>query len=105
MNAQQLRRKIIIQNVTETRDTMGGIIEAWATYKTAHAAIEPLSGREYFAAAQVNAEETTRIRLRYIEGVTPKMRVLWGTRIYNINAVIDVEEKRRELQLMCKEVI
>ena len=78
---------------------------AWSEFAVVAASVEPLRGREFWAAKEQQAEVTTRIRIRYLEGVTPKMQVLDGTTVYLINAVIDPEMRHQELQLMCAEVV
>jgi len=70
-----------------------------------HASIEPISGREYFSAQTTQADVTHRINLRYVAGVKPKMRVKYGSRIFDILSVSNVDERNRELQLMCRESI
>jgi len=67
------------------------------------AAIEPLQGREYFAAMQVNADVTTRIRIRYREGVDRTMFVKYGDHEFEILYVIHPQFAKQELQLMSKE--
>ena len=67
--------------------------------------MEPLRGREFFAAKEQQTQVDTRIRIRYLEGVTPKMQVLDGTRVFLIYAVIDPESRHQELQLMVQEVV
>lgn len=108
MRAGELRHRVTIQYLPpedqRARDPFGSVIEEWIDYATVWAAVEPLSGREYFSAQQMNAEVTTNIRIRYLSGVTPSMRVKWGERLYNIQSVINVRERNRELHLMCKEV-
>jgi SPP1 family predicted phage head-tail adaptor len=99
----RLRHRIAIERVTETRDTDGSVIETWSTYATVQASIDPLSGREYFAAQSVQADLTHRIVMRYLSGIVPKMRVKYGSRIFDILSVINVSERNGELQLMCRE--
>ncbi len=99
------RHRITIQEHVTGQDEAGQPVDMWQDVATVWAAVEPLRGREYFAAAQVQAEVTTRIRIRYRRGIRPDMRVLYDGRLYNINAVIDPEERHMELQLMCKEVL
>jgi SPP1 family predicted phage head-tail adaptor len=99
----RLRHRIAIERVTETRDTDGSVIETWSTYATVQASIDPISGREYFAAQSVQADLTHRIVMRYLSGIVPKMRVKYGSRIFDILSVINVSERNRELQLMCRE--
>jgi len=99
----KLRRRITIERVTETQDTDGAVLETWSTYATVQASIEPISGREYFAAQSTQADVTHRIRIRYLSGIVPKMRVSYNSRIFDILSVINVGERNRELQLMCRE--
>lgn len=68
-------------------------------------AIEPLAGREYYAAAQTQAELTHRITARYRSDIViqPTMRALYGSRVLEIIGVADVEERHRWLELRCVE--
>ena len=105
MRIGKLRRRITIERVTETQDTDGAVLETWSTYATVQASIEPISGREYFAAQSTQADVTHRIGIRYLSGIVPKMRVNYNSRIFDILSVINVDERSRELQLMCRESI
>jgi len=105
MRAGDLRHRVTIQQAVESQNDFGEVITTWQNYKTVWAAIKPLTGREYFASQQVNAEVSVQIQMRYIPGITPKMRIVEGSKVYEIEAVMDVEGKRKELQLLCKEVV
>lgn len=105
MRAGELRHRVTIQQKTFSRDSYGGETITWTDVATVWAAVEPISGREYFTAQQTQAEVTTRIRIRHRAGITPVMRVLWGTRLYDIISVIEVKERNREIHLMCQEVV
>jgi SPP1 family predicted phage head-tail adaptor len=105
VRAGKLRRRLIIQQAVETQGATGELSISWGTFATVYGAVEPLRGREFFAAKEFQAEVTTRIRIRYLVGVTPKMQILDGITVYLINAVIDPEMKHQELQLMCVEVV
>lgn len=105
ISAGQLRHRIAIEEFTTTRDSMGGTIEAWTTFAPAWAAVEPLNGREFFAAEQVNAEVSHRVTMRYTPGVKTKMRVNHGGRFLLIEAALNIGERNQELQLMCREVV
>jgi SPP1 family predicted phage head-tail adaptor len=97
----KLRHSVTIQERTETQNSTGEVTWSWTDFKTVRAAIEPLRGQEFFAAQQVQSSTNTRIRIRYIAGVVPKMRVVHGTDYYEIEGIIDPEMRHRELQLMC----
>lgn len=106
MRAGSLRHKVKLQQVTVTPDpTTGAPANTWADISNPNvfAAVEPLSGREYHEARSRNSEVDTRIRIRYRSGIAAKMRVLWGSRTFDIKAVLNLEERNRELHLMCKE--
>jgi SPP1 family predicted phage head-tail adaptor len=105
VNIGKLRHRITIEQVAEAQNPDGSILETWSTYANAQASIDPVSGREYFAAQTTQADVTHRISLRYLAGITPKMRVKYGSRIFDILSVININERNRELQLMCRESI
>ena len=107
MRAGQLRHFVTVQQVTETQDASGQPIESWATYIQRWASVKPLSGdsRELFTSAQRWPEVEVKITLRGDETtrlITPKMRVLFGTKIYNILAAVDIEERGIKIELMCR---
>ena len=105
MRAGRLRHIISVEKITESRNDFGEAIKTWSDYLTdVRAAIEPINGREYFAQDSRHAEVSTRIRLRYVAGITNKMRVKFGTRYYNIVSVILPKERAcAELILMTVE--
>jgi SPP1 family predicted phage head-tail adaptor len=77
--------------------------DAWSDVATLWAAVEPLAGRELFAAQQHHSEVTGRIRIRYRAGVTAAMRFVFEERVYNIVAQIDSAERHRELAFLVAE--
>lgn len=103
MLAGRLRHRIIFQQMVETRDSAGAVIETWSEFKTAWASIEPLVGKEFFDSKQVNAEISIKIRIRAISGLTTKMRILYGTRVFEIFSIANVREMGSEMVLMCRE--
>jgi len=100
----ELRQRVSLQTKTITK-AEGIPQENWITVVTVWAAITDLSGKEYFQAASVQSEVTSRIRIRYRPGMSPRMRVLYGSRVFAILSIIDKEERHREIELMCREVI
>lgn len=103
MRAGHLRHKLVIEEATETRDAHGQAVSTWSTLAIVDGSLEPLNGREFIASAQVQAEVTARARIRYLEGVTAKMRISFEGKIYAITAVIDRELKHRDLELLLAE--
>lgn len=103
MRAGKLRHKVTIQQATDSQNSIGEVTKTWSTFAKVWANIQPLAGRELFASQQINAEQTVRITIRALSGVEPRMRVLFGTRYYDILSVIDREERGVYMELMCSE--
>jgi len=103
MNVGRLRHQVTIIQAVSAPDGAGGLTKTWETLATVWAAVEPLRGREYFAAQQVTAEITHKVTLRYLTGVRPEMRVQFGDREFDIMAVINPQERNIYLELMCVE--
>jgi len=105
MRAGKLRHKVTIQDYTESQNSYNEMIKTWSDYETVWASIEPARGREFWESQQINAEVTTKITIRHLYGINPKMRVKYGNRIFEIISVINPEERNVELQLMVKESV
>jgi SPP1 family predicted phage head-tail adaptor len=103
LRAGLLRHKIEIQNKVIRRDSMGGEVVTWEAFTYAWASIEPLSGREYFAAHQTQSSITHKMKMRYQSGIRPYHQIGWGGRSFNIDAVMNTEERNKELVLFCTE--
>lgn len=104
MRAGSLKHKIIIQSYTETPNDFGEVVKGWVDFKTAFASITPLSAKEFFKAGTHN-EVTHKIVIRYIAGVQPKMRAMFGTREFSIEGILNIREENKSLQLICSEVV
>ncbi len=103
MRAGTLRHRVDIESFETTLDDEGALVEEWVSLLDSEPAeIVALSGREYIAAQAVQAGVTTRITIRWRAGVLPSMRVVHGSDIYNIKAVLPDPSLRRHLTLMCE---
>jgi len=105
MNAGRLRKLITIQQQSITSDEYGAQVITWSSFGVDRwAQIEPLNGREYFAGQQFQSKVDTRFTMRYSTGITPKMRIFYNSMAYDIESIININERNRELQLMCSKV-
>lgn len=104
MRAARLRHRVTIQQPVAAVNGYGERITTWSTVATVWAAVEPLRGREFFDAEQTQAEISHRVIMRYRTGMESTMRLLHLTRVLHIGTIIDVDERHRELQLMCREM-
>lgn len=108
MRAGRLRTSVVIERQSDTQDAMGQRIETWTAIATVRASIEPLRGKEFISASGERAELTTRIRVRHSSvtaAVRPRDRVNEHGVFYDIQSAINVDDRDKELQLMCKRVV
>lgn len=100
--AGRLRHSITIEQPVESQDDYGSTVTTWEPMATVRAEVKAIQGREYWAAQSTQSETTHQVRLRYVAGVTTKMRVSWDGALLDIESVIP-DERKRELTLMCVE--
>lgn len=106
MRAGRLRHRVVIEQAMETQGELGGVAYSWIPYASAWADVQPLSSRERLGAGEHASEITHQVVIRYLGGVTAAMRLrLADGRVLALEGPpIDVGARRREMQLLCKEV-
>jgi SPP1 family predicted phage head-tail adaptor len=79
--------------------------------------VEPMTGREYWAAAQVQAERTVRMTARWHPGwykqlssssrdnVSVTCQIVFGNRTFNVKSVANVEERNVLMEIVCQEQV
>lgn len=108
MRAGDLRERVTIQDKSVVQDGYGAEVISWTTVGTFWAAVEPLAGREFLEGRQMTAEVTTRIRIRRQDAtveIRPEMQAVYRGRTFEIVAVLELKERRREMHLMCTEAV
>lgn len=103
LRAGELDRRIKLQSRSAVVDSFGQQQTTWVDVASVWANIKPLTGTELVAASAVNNETTHQIVIRYRVGITAAMRATYGTRIFNIQTVIEPEMAHVSLQLLCIE--
>lgn len=105
--AGEMREQIQIQlDTIGSQNSYGEPVATWATITggTVWAEARPLRGAETMVAQQVSDDLSFVFILRYLAGITPKNRVLYRSRYFDINAVLNVNERRIKTVLLCQEV-
>ena len=105
MRAGRMRHRLTIQTVTETQNAVGELTRVWAEAVTVWGQVRPLSGKETLTGEQITADVSHRVFVRYNENIAATARILWGTRVFEINAVLNADEIDRSMELLCKEVV
>ncbi len=78
-------------------------MDTWTDFATAWADIQNLTGHELIAGQAVSNESRFNVTTRYVSGLTPAMRIVFGTRTFNILDVHNVDERNRRVQIVCQE--
>lgn len=99
----ELDNKITIQRVIESQDATGALKQTWVTYVELYAGIDPYGGGEKWADTNLVATNLHKLKMRYVPGVTTKMRVKFDNRTFDIQNVENVGEKGVVLILKCLE--
>lgn len=81
------------------------IDDNWGCVATVWAAINPISGREFYAAEQSQSEVTHKVICRYRAGLRNDMRIKYGDRVFKILSIINWEERCESLLIMAKELV
>jgi SPP1 family predicted phage head-tail adaptor len=90
MESGRLRHFVTIQTVTDVQDEdTGNITPTPSTFAEVWAAVEPLSAREFIAAAASQSKVTARIVIRYLAGIKPSMRIVHGDHTYLVEAILE----------------
>lgn len=106
MRAGSLRHRITIQQATSTPDAAGQPIPTWATWLANEPAeVLQTDGAEAIRKLQVVAGATHAVRIRYRTGVLTTLRIIWEGRTLGIVGARDIDGRRRELWISCKESV
>ncbi len=105
MLAGLLRHHVELQSKgTETRDPTGASVPGWATQAKRWTNIKPLRGTEKYEAQQVEGKTAFKMQMRFYSGIDQTWRIKYGDRIFNIESIVNIAERRWGLELECVEV-
>jgi SPP1 family predicted phage head-tail adaptor len=101
VQAGKLRHRITIEQSTETQ-SVGEPVRAWSTVATVWANYEDLGGSEGQAVGQTQyAIGFRRYEIRFRPGLIPKMRVTHQSIAWDIERIVNIGGRDRELHLFC----
>jgi SPP1 family predicted phage head-tail adaptor len=95
----RLNRLISIEASTPATDSSGFDSGSWSEAFSAWAKIEPTSGREYRGGEKIESETTHNFTIRFQAGITPAHRIVYSGRVFDIESVINPNEKNQYLIL------
>ncbi|CZX63947.1 MULTISPECIES: phage head closure protein [Enterobacter] len=110
MQAGRLRDRVVIQNITTSRDPSGQPVETWHDGAETWAEVKGISGRELVAAGAETAVATIRVWTRFRSDITAasRLRVMTGPfkgAILNIIGPPIPDSRGIQLEILCKQGI
>lgn len=105
VRAGDMKHRIKIQQRSTTQDAAGEPANTWTLFAERWAAIERTPGNETWASAQRSGRVPTVFRLRYLAGVTPAMRVVFGGKVLNVLSAVDQAGRKEELLITAEELV
>lgn len=100
--ASDLTQRITLQRPVATVNGLGEEVQTWEDVATVWARVQPLRGRDFFAAAQMQSSTDHRVVIRYRADVLATWRVVWrGLVLEVVGDPINVDGARTWLELMC----
>ena len=95
-------KKITIMGVTEGKNDLGDPIQITGPIpggENIWAYVRHTSGREYYAAKQVQAEEEVLFEINWRDDITPKNWIVYKGKEYNITRIDDFEGYKDTLRI------
>lgn len=103
MRSGQLRHRVEVHSKTETANDTGEKVATWAKTADRWASIRPVSGKEGTHGGRIRETTTHEIKLRWVDGLTAENRVVFGSRTFEVESVLNFNEIGEFATLLCKE--
>lgn len=95
-NVGAFRHLIQLQRRTTTRDANGNDVSTWITACELRAAVNDVSGREFYEAAAHQMANTVTFKVRWHDGLTGDMRIIFKGAPYEIDQVNHLGYSKRD---------
>lgn len=98
-----LRHRVVLEAPVRVGDGGGGAHLTWSLVAELWASVSPAAGSEGVVAEGPAGRISHEIVLRFRDDVSPKMRIRLGSRVFEIVAALDIDERHRMLRCLCRE--
>lgn len=100
----ELNRRIKVEQLIEERDSFGGVVGEWIQTGMVWAKVEQMMGGEGIDDNQVKATQKYRFVIRFYPSLSPKHRIVYMDKVFEIISVRDIVDRHRFTEIICKEV-
>lgn len=98
-----LRYRLLLEEPLRTPDGGGGVSISWSPAATVWGAVHAKTGIEKLSAGRNSSKISHEITIRYRDGVLPSMRFRQDGRVFEILAVLTLDQEKRWLRCLCEE--
>ncbi len=99
----KMRQRLTLQQPVRAADGGGGAAVTWTAVADVWAALLPVGGDERVDADALQGRVTHEVWIRFRSDVAAPMRFIFGTRIFDIRSVTDIEEAHRFQRCLVEE--
>ena len=96
----KMRNKVVLQSMSPSTDSGGGQSISWGTATTVWAKVENLSGTENSFGDQIEDRSNYRFTIRYYSALTPKYRISYNSKTFNIQHIASLMEGKERYQVI-----
>ena len=98
-NVGAMRERITINSQAQTVDAAGQISTTWTAGATVWARMKPMTAREVQLAGRDEGTRGYTMTIRYRTDITTNSRVVWRSRNFDVQGVLDRTEQRQFLEI------
>ena len=96
----EMRNKIVVQTLSGATDSGGGQATSYGSNVSVWAKVENLSGTKNSFGDQEEARANYRFTIRYISSLTPKHRISYNSKLFNIQHMASLLEGKERYQII-----
>lgn len=100
--AGELWSRIRIEQPATAPNAVGEPVLTWSTYATVWADVSSLSARETERFSETVGFMTHRVRIRYLDGLTSAMRIIYRDRVLEIGQILE-QDRLWHHEIICTE--
>lgn len=100
----KMRERVAVYSQSQSVNSAGEITSSWALVTTIWGRVEPLSANQIVLANRDDAQRLYKLTIRYRTDVNTNSRILWRSRKFDVEGVMDTTEQRQFLTVMLREI-
>lgn len=99
----RLRHRLVLEELSTSGDGGGGVADEWEEVATLWAGLSPTRGFEENRGGKPEAQMGHKVLIRYRADLVSTMRFREGARIFEIQAIRNVDERSAYQEVRCVE--